>query len=191
MAYAFKNHFDMQQPAPAPSVKAPPSAQPPIPIKTAYATPLPNQSTRFRTSSAPPQDTSTVPLRNPNLLLRQQQQLLQQQQLQQQQQLLQYQQQQRESQMLQRESMYAQSQMSQAPGNPLVPQRGSGILSPTGQQMPPGFRSKPPSQYDMSELQQPQAQFPQMTPDNSMCKKNFDMYHTVQTISHPKHLFVL
>ncbi len=153
MAYAFKNHFGGQKPAQASNNQVAPGVQPPVQTKLAYATPLRDQSARFRTSSAPPQGyASKVPLRNPNPQLLQQRK-------------------QGDSQIYPRDSsLYGQSRMSQASGNPpLAGQRssGSGLISPIAQQLPSGFRSKPPSQHDFSEIGQPLAQFPQLSPERS------------------------
>ena len=153
MAYAFRNHFGTQRQAPSSNPQQGPmpagnNLQPPN--KPAYATQMTGPE-RFRTSSAPPQGfSSQVPLRQRDSQLQQQQY--------------------RESKMLARESaLHPPPKMPMSPIGENDPNpsfggpQSDGPISPVSPHAPSGFRSKPPSQYDISELQQPQAQFPQQS----------------------------
>ena len=155
MAYAFQNHFGTQRQAPGSNPQQVPTVaggkcQPPN--RPAYATQMASAgSSRFRTSSSPPQGfSSQVPLRKRESQLQQQQY--------------------RESQMLARDSgLYSPAKTAMSPigENDRNPNFGGlqsdGPISPVSPHIPSRFRSKPPSQYDFSELQQPQAQLPQLS----------------------------
>lgn len=145
MAYAFKNHFGTQRQALPPIRPQGPTSLVPVQARSVYGSPE-HESAQFRTSSAPPQQgyVGQVALRNRDSQLQQRQQ--------------------RES----TQESYSQRTSQVPSGIPLFAgPTASAPLSPTNLQ-PPGFRSNLPSQYDITDLQQPQPRYSGLSLDNSM-----------------------